>query len=116
MRAEKLAARVNAPWRMAIILVSITAGASLATWLGNELPSLPTDGSCDTKYIHIKLAEPGLTSAEAFASWQAMPVVDALKTKSEPLFDLDPTVRDDRARWIRVQASCAELVEVEQGF
>ncbi len=125
MVAHKLADRGKAPWRMAVTLVAVTAGATLAAWLGDSIP-ISERSRCEVKYVHIKVAGSQLTASEAMARFEASPVwsvtvakhtLDRWDSRSRvgrhALFEtLEPEVRDDRARWIRVLAACPEnLVE-----
>jgi hypothetical protein len=140
MVAHKLADRGKAPWRMAVTLAAVTAGASLATWLGDSIPTWAPE-RCQVKYVHIKVSGSHLTASEArerfdaASAWQASDARAMLGPLAENqrnfrgavqgLFEkLEVDARDDRARWIRVRARCPErLVEqlsddpaIEQAF
>ncbi len=117
MVAHKLADRVKAPWRMALTLVAVTAGASLVSWFG-EVPRRCCGHSDIEAFVHVKLAGNNLSTSDtlgkwlAVSSWRAFDVVDF-----EVLFEgLEPTTRDDRARWLRLRTGHpAALVAALEG-
>src|SRR5438067_5109397 len=122
MRAEKLADKVRPPWRMAIVLASVTAGASLATWVGGVMPQRIATAPVE---VHIKLRATGaaaLDSADenAMASAASVPffadedgraTLKALDI-SALFVDLPDSIHDDRARWLRIRAP--SLAEAER--
>ncbi len=60
MLAHKLADRVKAPWRMALTLVAVTAGASFVAWTGDgTCPHQPGrakhEAAAQPKWIHVKV-------------------------------------------------------------
>ncbi len=111
MVASKLADRRKAPWRMALTLVAVTAGAAFVAWTG--------DGTCPhragpvqfkvlakPKWVHVKV------SSRDTIKKVAVDLVAATISRTsfyrevdviDPLFDsLELDARDDRARWVRV--------------
>ncbi len=107
MLAHKLADRGKAPWRMALTLVAVTAGASLVTWFGDGSRRCGCPGMQrvpQAKYVHIKVAGEHLTADQAMTRWLSSSSVRTLDVDNlELLFDTqDPEQRDDRARWLRV--------------
>ena len=128
MLAHKLADRGKAPWRMALTLVAVTAGASLVTWFGDGsrrcgCPAMQR--APQAKYVHIKVARQNVTATEARtqflvsdgflrsqlrAEYAALP--NAFSVGIQSMFEqLEPDSRDDRARWIRVLTTDPDLPE-----
>jgi hypothetical protein len=137
---------------MAIVLSSATAGATLATWDCGDDASIDAawihswavnqgeNGRCWTDVpVHIKLAAKGLNRAESrarllsTATWQVHLSSQSYRDwygrepdVSAVFSGLESHVRDDRARWLRVQFSkcvakrSAEILardpEIEQAF
>jgi len=115
MVAYKLADRGKAPWRMAVTLAAVTAGASLVTWMEVPTPKC----ACSAGWVHVKVAASKVTAAEARAQFVVSQGFLHASTDGgiAPMFEeLEPDVRDDRARWIRVLTDDPErLVEALSG-
>ncbi len=115
MRANR-AEKATHPWRMAIVLASVTAGAALVTWSGDarhrcHCPYARSSAfSHVPAYVHVQLAGDAMTRDEAAAHWASIAQIQSLAGHAEPLFaELAPDVVDPRARWIRVEVPVATL-------
>lgn len=138
MVAVKLADRGKAPWRMALTLVAVTAGAAVVSWSGDRACECPyraakTQVMSARKWVHIKVAPSAAWPQGANTKIAVDRVASAISKTAfyryvdiiDPLFEsLAAEVRDDRARWVRVLSpGPAELVdalskdpEIEQAF
>lgn len=109
MVAHKLADRGKAPWRMALTLVAVTAGASFVAWSGDgtrRCPCLDRTTSSPT-WVHAKVRATGITkdaAVDQLALSSSFGVFQANVTSMRPLFEgLERDARDERARWVRIQ-------------
>ncbi len=127
MVAHKLADRGKAPWRMALTLVAVTAGASFVAWFGDRTetccPGMKGRGS---GWVHVKVAASNVTTTEAraqfllapsflqshtLAAYQRDGAERSLRAGVQQMFEgLAADIRDDRARWIRVLTADPELL------
>ena len=110
MVAHKLADRGKAPWRMALTLVAVTAGASFVAWSGDgtrRCPCLDRTSSSPLTWVHAKVRATGITkdaAVDQLALSASFGVFQANVTSMRPLFDgLERDARDERARWVRIQ-------------
>lgn len=119
MVAHKLADRGKAPWRMALTLVAVTAGASLVAWTGDgrcphRAVPVQHQAAAQPKWVHVKVTRRNTIKkvavglvATAVAHTNLYRYVDVI----DPLFEsLEPDARDDRARWVRVLVPQPEMM------
>lgn len=118
MVADKLADRGKAPWRMALTLVAVTAGAAFVTWTGDARPSR-TRCRCSHAggWVHVKVARQHVTKFQAVDELRfAMAATSTHVDTIVELFDqLEHDTRDERARWVRIHADDPDALVAELG-